>query len=307
MMDPLTTFQNFETGIQQLPTPDHPASPDGSFSFYMKEEEAMEVQAIATRIVGQGRSKQALSLTDGRVLMIQNPTSRGLVPSLWSRIVREETQWSKYLRDQGLLVVDSKKVEIRVQPTERAIPAYVCTSFASLAKRDLYVLDGINHTSSTWNCDGIEEMTYEERDSSQAQRAFFARKEDHYDPDCWFPLFTSFIDDFQRMNQLSFFPHPDCLNFAVIAHTTDKIPLAIRPFLFDFSMLFTPLSQPAKRQIKPLDANELQEKMTWLLRRFFIVIGQSPIFEEVDKKALAHQLAERCWTEYCRRFSNTVL
>ncbi len=266
--------------------------------FYLKEEGCEEIELVAFRCLGFGGSKKALSLSDGRVLLIPGPVG-GL--ALWDRIIQEEVEWSQHFREHGLLAVTSKRVEIRGSKEEAFCPAYISLSFASLAEKHIYIRDNKNTMSSTWNPDNFEDMSYNDKCLHGGYRPIFTNKVDSLDVEKWFPLFSDLIDDVARMQSTFFCPGGDCLNFAVITHE-DKVPQSIRPFLFDFSSKGrrNPLEG---RVAEPVDKAGIAQRINTILTAFLFSLYQDRLgitYEEQTE--MIAKLTDRCMAEYCRRY-----
>ncbi len=280
----------FETDIARVPAPP-------SAKFYLIED-GNETEMVAFRCLGSGGAKRALSLRDGRVLLI--PTSTEISLTMWNRMVHEEVEWSCHVRAQGILAIDSKKIGIRAKKNEPHVFAYVCSSFASLAIRHIYIRDENNPAGSTWNPDNFESLSYDEQSRHGGHRPIFTKREDLLNPEKWFPLFSDLIDDVSKMEETSFYPAGESLNFAVI--TDDhKVPRSIRPFFFDFSSKFG--ENPLKvRVAKPLGKSPLMERIGRVLDLFLFSLHKHHVEISIaEQQIMIAKLTDLCWVEYRRR------
>ncbi len=189
---------------------------------------------VAERILGEGGSKRALDIGEGRALIIQN-MDLGSAPNMWMRMVTEEVGLSRFIYEHGLMGVVSTKVEIKTNQDQTPMPAYCCETFTSLANRNIYIIDKKNRFSSTLNRDVISTATLKIKKESYGTRTLFPKKEDALNPEKWVELLEGeFMNDIARMQKGNIIFEGDSLNIAI---TTDdhKKPLSVRPYGFDFS------------------------------------------------------------------------
>lgn len=164
------------------------------------------------RLLGEGGSKRAFSLSNGEVLLLPQRLA-GLAK--WDRQVTEEVAVSKRMSSLGLLNVQSRKVKVFLsREGSEGLPAYICPSFEQLKREGIFILDVKNRKSSTW------------------KQSFFQEGENRYEFDSWVPILKPLIRDLFILanNHLVF--AGDSQNLAVLTNRKDRI---VRYFGFDFS------------------------------------------------------------------------
>lgn len=218
-------------------------------SLFIKDENGRQEVKLARKL-GNGASKIAILLENGKALLIPNLLSNSLsemAEMRWDRMVQEETAMSQVLSSVGLLSPMSKLVEISfsAKAVEGTIPAYVSESFENLgSKMGLFILDRKNSYSSTWQS---------EKDS------FFKHSGDQLNVENYDSIMTPLLADVVKMCIYGIPDDYDSLNLAVVKKNSgikdgekSKSEFEARYFGFDFSDKKAPISVPTMKKL-PID------------------------------------------------------
>lgn len=229
-----------------------------NFPLFIKDGEEKRLVKLG-RVLGEGGSKKAYQLENGKVLILPNLDAISLqrdrledVDARWTRMANEEVAMSDFLQSIGLLTPNHKKVSISLSLSgaEGSIPAYISDSFESLKDQGIFIIDAKNPKSNTWKA-GIDSL--------------FKNNRAQYS-DSWLEegLLDSFLDDLVK---LAIYDIPigfDNCNLAIRKKTAPlqdetENEYEVRFFGFDFSDKASLLSIPDK--LKPnyeLNENRLK-------------------------------------------------
>jgi hypothetical protein len=231
-------------------------------------------------ILGSGSSKIAIALKDDRVLMIPNMEVKapGQYVEVWERMVEEEVAMSKFLTSIDLKSPKAQLVNISLFQDSKMIPAYICSTFKSLSKKGIYVVDHKdteNPEASTWRL---------------KENFLFQNAQDRFNEKNWDFVFNSLCTDVALLCKYDI-PHTtDSINIAIVEkkdlHETTSYE--VRYFGFGFSSVDVPLFIPKKSKYSTKGYEEYGKKAEIFLNRiidrvFLYELGDAYSNEESKK------------------------
>lgn len=166
--------------------------------------------------VGGSKIAYSMNIDDTLALLIGNTDVQN-PGGYWAKMVDQETIISDKLQEKGLLTANNRKTTIYLDSElKKAIPAYFSDKFNYLATQSIYVLDTKNNRTTPWK-----------------GNIFSSEDEMMTNFDKWRQIMTSFIEDIDRMYELSMPRRKlDCINYAIIKNDSSY---HVRYFGFDFA------------------------------------------------------------------------
>ena len=263
-----------------------------------------EHQETLLRILGEGGSKKAIQISEGRALILPNMDVDPIegVAKRWNRMVLEEVRMSKILHELGLLSPLSKQVGVTfTESSEHVIPAYISETFESLNRKGWYIIDTKIIKNSTWK---------------HGKNFLFQSKEERLNEKNWDLVFDSVLTDIAK---ICFYDIPvggDSLNIAIVKKPSDSTVCQheVRYFGFDFSSKSNPLIIPDIENRPSSSPKSKIEDIKWLLDRiidniFFFEFGQGYDFgpETANLIKLKDQLVQRYIKDVVERMDELTL
>jgi hypothetical protein len=170
-------------------------------------------------ILGSGGSKIAISIGEGRALLVPNTDKDPieLVAERWPRMVKDEVKMSSCLSENWILNPESREVEIFLsKEMSSSIPAYLSISFEKLKELKIFIIDAKSYECSTWR-KGIDYL--------------FKTDEERLNPQNWLPLLAILVIDIATIAMYSFPCSIDQNNVAIHFYNQYHV----RYFGFDYS------------------------------------------------------------------------
>lgn len=187
------------------------------------------------RVLGCGGSKQAIELDKQRALLI--PNGSRFIANCWKRMVQEEVGMARIFTQLGLLTPVDRRVLLLRSPTSTtgSVPAFISTTFESLAKKGIFPIFLKDNLNSTWKL---------------KEHFLFRTKEERRLEQNWDPLFEPALKDMEKIFAYKLPAFGDAFNIAIVKNGDDLYE--IRYFGFDFagqahSLEIPNLSEPAKQ------------------------------------------------------------
>lgn len=194
-----------------------------SCSLFIEDKKQQKEQKLL-KSLGNGGSKMAIEIEDGRALMVPNPGPDSIteVTGRWERMVEEEVAASDFLKEIGLLSPLSERVSIKhTNEEDQAISAYVCKSFKQFAEEGCFIIDLKEAKSSTWNAKSPK---------------FFANDEQRLDQKNWDLFYNDFLNDVVKICLYNLPYSGDPFNLAINQEgAKNSLQYHLRYFGFDFS------------------------------------------------------------------------
>lgn len=180
--------------------------------------------------VGSGNFKRAMEISDGQVLMLPTLQEDEFIQEIsgeslfeWQQTVNNEVLASETLTTTGILTAQSKKVNLYLSAdSNEPFPAYISSSFNSLAEKGMYIIDYNNQYL----------MNFNSQDTS-CYRSILKENQDRYAVESWLPIARSLFQDVCTLikNKHTHFLNGDALNFVIIEGEHQN---TVRLFGFDF-------------------------------------------------------------------------
>jgi|GEM_PF-5786043 len=180
--------------------------------------------------VGSGNFKRAIEISDGQVLMLPTLQEEEIIQEIfreslleWQQTVNNEVLASETLTANGILTAQSKKVNLYLSAdSNEPFPAYISSSFNSLAEQGMYIIDYNNQYL----------MNFNNQDTS-CYRSILKENQDRYAVESWLPIAQSLFQDVCTLikNKHTHFLNGDALNFVIIEAEHQN---TVRLFGFDF-------------------------------------------------------------------------
>jgi hypothetical protein len=165
--------------------------------------------------VGGSKIAYSMDIDDTLALLVGNTDVEN--PCLyWPKMVDSEVAVSSSLQEAGLITANNRKTTIYLDVEQtKAIPAYFSDKFSHLATQNKFVLDAKNYKSTPWK-GGI----------------FASEEEMMTNIEKWRQILQPFMEDIDRLYQVSAPRYGDSINYIVIRNEDGY---SIRYFGFDFA------------------------------------------------------------------------
>jgi hypothetical protein len=262
-------------------------------TLYLKDSEGSKKQKMT--FVGEGGSKRAFELNNGKVLILPN-MNQDSIPTVqvrWERMLNEEMAMMKILRSIGLLTPLAEKVEIdfiNMEREERAMQAIMeetiegripkGTDVNELLKQEMekiqidakkkvnlpaYTLDSFDSLAKK-GCFVIDVKNKESSTWVENQNFLFVTQEEKLKLENWDNVLGPLITDIAIILYYGILIDRDSSNFAIIKN--EQMPSSnqklsckytVRYFGFDFSSKTSPLEIPTMEELK-IDLSSIENR-----------------------------------------------